>query len=67
MSKKKNLKILSQEISNNLIDVIYLAEILEDFADNLGKEEIVIRILKSKVKNSFYAIEKCRKMISSVE
>jgi hypothetical protein len=67
MKKGKNLKILSTEISNNLIDTIYLVEILEDFLNYSGKEEILVRILKKKIKSSFYKIEKCRKMISFVD
>ena len=67
MKNQKNLKTLSSEISNQLIDVIYLLDTLEELTDNSGKEEVVIRTAKNKIKKSFYINEMCRKIISPVE
>ncbi|MGN0014929.1 MAG: hypothetical protein ACI37T_05870 [Candidatus Gastranaerophilaceae bacterium] len=63
MSNKKNLNYLNKKVSCKLLDAIRLVEILEKLNDGETQEDILISILKYKIKTAFKDIEDCRRMI----
>lgn len=64
MEEKKNLETLSENVSDKILESIYLIEILDELYDGCGKEGILLTSLKRNMKSAFEAIEDCRKMIS---
>lgn len=61
--KELNLAQLTQDISQKLIDTIYLLEITNEIIEGDGKLGILIKTIKRNIKNSFYEVEKCRQKI----
>lgn len=63
MKNYKNLNHLNKRVSNRLLDAIRLVEILEKLNEGEAQEDILISILKYKIKTAFKDIEDCRRMI----
>jgi hypothetical protein len=65
MEEKTNLETLTQKVSDNLLDSIYIVEILEEmFEDCGGKEGFLLSSLKNNIKAAFETTEDCRNIIS---
>jgi len=66
MKNSKNLAKLSEDISNELIDSIYLLRILDDLLQSDGQLCVLLKTIKNKTTTAFHKTEKCRKLISNV-
>lgn len=63
MKKQRSISELNKEISGYLLDSINLLEILENITDGEAREDVLIGLIKRKIKSAFFDIEKCRKIV----
>ena len=66
MKKHKNLAKMSEDISAELIDSIYLLRIMEELLQSNGQLCVLLKTIKGKTTSAFYKTEKYRKLISNV-
>ena len=61
----KNIKLTEYQknIAKELIDMLYLLQILEDILDGEGKASTLVSIIRKKTKFAFDKIEKCRNIL----
>ncbi len=65
MKRQKTLAQMSKQISNNLLESIYLLDILRDIVGGEAKQDTLILKIKQNIKASFKQILICRKFISN--
>lgn len=54
---------LTQNISDKLLDSIYIVELLDEIIEPNAKIEILTKQLKEKIKDAFEKTEQCRQKI----
>lgn len=64
MEEKKNLEVLTREVSHLLYDSKNLLEILSEIIDGNRKEDFLVNSVIKNINNAFDTIENCRMMIS---
>ena len=57
---------MSEDISTELIDSIYLLRIMEDLLQSDCQLCVLLKTIKDKTTSAFHKTEKCRKVISNV-
>lgn len=67
MEESKNLKELTAKVYNDILNTLYLLEILEEIVDGDRKEDFLVLTAKNNIHNTFDNIEHCRKLISTTD
>lgn len=65
MGNNKNLKELTKEVSNLLLNCINLLEIFDEISGGKRKECFLINALQEDIKTAFNYTEQCRNLISN--
>ena len=66
MKKQKTLFQMNRQISEKLLEAIYLLDILRDIAEGEAKQDTLILKIKQNIKSSFDQILLCRKILSNI-
>ena len=64
MKYNNNLKSLTGSVAGNLLDSMYLLDVLSVLIDGEAKMETLRVVIYKKIKSAFENIEKCRKHIA---
>lgn len=64
MKKYKNLATRNREISDRILESIYLLDVLELITDGEAKTDVIIKAIKKHLKYGFREIEACRKIVA---
>ena len=64
MKKHKNLVTRNREISQCILESMYLLDILEKLIDGEARADVIIRTMRKHLKCGFREIETCRKIVA---
>ncbi len=63
MKQEFNLKDSTKQISAQLLDAMYLLDVLSELSDGEGKIDTIIKIIHQNIKGAFKQNEKFRRII----
>ena len=66
MKKQKTLFQINRQISEKLLEAIYLLDILRDITEGEAKQDTLILKIKQNIKSSFDQILPSRKILSNI-